>query len=63
VTTQPDRTEDVRQTIDRCVERRDELFLGRWPNPAHELVWTLDHFDCDCDCDGCGRARPRGDER
>jgi len=60
--TLPDRTEDVRQTIERCVERRDEIFLGRWPNPEHEFVWTLDHVD-DFTCEACGRVRPRGDER
>jgi hypothetical protein len=33
----PDRAEDIRATIDRCVDRSDEAFVDRWPNPAHEL--------------------------
>lgn len=33
----PDRAEDIRATIDRCVDRSDEAFVDRWPNFAHEL--------------------------
>lgn len=55
----PDRRADIERAIVECVEHSDELFLGRWPNPAHELVWSLDNVD-DFPCERCGRTGERG---
>lgn len=48
----PDRTEDVRATLDRCAEEIDRPFVGRWPNPiyaqARGLVPCCDGEHCEC---------------